>query len=225
MKLLLLILFCSPCVLFAQLPANLPVYSELPVYDKSKVTVYQDWLVDKVDAKAQLYKTKDGKLVFSNGLVSRTFMIKPNCATVSLDLLSKDESFLRSVRPEAEVTLAGLTIPVGGLTGQPIHNYLLPEWIDAMKTDPVSFQFSTYRVEEIKERFSWKKRPEWMPKDIPWPAPGKELIFEYRLDYSAIDLIIKQIKNPISLAQAFRRAIAVRNYTMHLKPGNWWHVG
>lgn len=195
MKLLLLILLCSPFGLFAQIPANLPVYSELPVYDKSKVTVYQDWLVDKVDAKAQLFRTADGKLVFSNGLVSRTLTIKPNCATVSLDLLSKDESFLRSVRPEAEVTLAGLTIPVGGLTGQPIHNYLLPEWIDGMKSDPASFQFTSYRVEEIRERFTWKKRPEWMPKDLPWPAPGKELIFVYRLEKDAIDLILKQVQN------------------------------
>jgi hypothetical protein len=189
MKLLLILLYV-PLVLFSQST------SKFPIYDKSKVIVYQDWLVDKIDAKAQLYSTPQGQLVFSNGLVSRTFTIKPNCATVSLDLLKKDESFLRSVRPEAEVTLAGLTIPVGGLKGQPIHNYLLPEWIDGMKPDPASFQFSSYRVEEIKERFPWKKRPEWMPKDLPWPAPGKELIFAYRLDDIAISQIVKRIKNP-----------------------------
>ena len=189
MRLLMLFMLYSPLFLQAK------TASELPVYDQSKVTVYQDWLVDKIGAKAQLYKTPDGKLVFSNGLVSRTFTIKPNCATVSLDLLSKDESFLRSVRPEAEMTIAGLIIPVGGLTGQPIHNYLLPEWLDGMKSDPASFQFSSYRVEEIKERFSWKKRPEWMPKDLPWPAAGKEIIFAYRLDDAAIELITRQNKN------------------------------
>ena len=184
-----LILLLSPLFLWARTPA------ELKVYDKSRVTVYGDWLVDKVDAKAKLYTTPDGKLVFSNGLVSRTFSIKPNCATVSLDLLTKDESFLRSVRPEAELTFAGLTIPVGGLTGQPIHNYLLPKWIDGMESNPASFQFLSYRVEEMKERFPWKKRPGWMPKDLPWPAPGMELIFVYRLEDAAVDLIMKQIKN------------------------------
>ena len=120
MKLLFLILMFAPVVALCQTHGN------LPAFEKSKLTEYRDWLVDSLDARAHLYETADGKLVFCNGLVSRTFTTKPNGATVSLDLLPKDESFLRSVRPEAELTIHGLTIPVGGLTGQPIHNYLLP---------------------------------------------------------------------------------------------------
>lgn len=165
-----------------------------PVFEKSKVTIYQDWLVEAVNAKAQLYSTPEGDVVFSNGLVSRIFALKPNCATISLDLLPGNESFLRSVRPEAEITINGLTIPVGGLTGQPIHNYLLPGWVKDMKADPASFRLSGYRMNETKARFPWKKRAEWMPVDLPWPAPGKELVFDYQLDDVAIDLIIE--RNP-----------------------------
>ena len=184
MKLLFLILIFAPVAAFCQ------THNHLPTFEKSKVADYRDWLVDSLDARAQLYETVDGKLVFCNGLVSRTFTIKPNGATISLDLLPKDESFLRSVRPEAELTVNGLTIPVGGLTGQPIHNYLLPEWIDKMKADPASFQLKDYRMEEIKARFPWKKRAAWMPRDLPWPAPGKELTFTYGLGETAIQLLI-----------------------------------
>lgn len=163
--------------------------SKIPVYQKEDQRFLGDWLIQSSDVKTQLYQTVDGKLVFSNGLVSRTFTTKPNCATVSLDLLSNNESFLRSVRPEAELTINGRTFAVGGLKGQPIHNYLLPEWIEQMTADPLSFKLQGYRLEETKARFPWKKRMSWMPKDMPWPAPGKELIFTYRLDEQAIGLI------------------------------------
>ncbi|MFA6817228.1 MAG: hypothetical protein WCS73_13150, partial [Lentisphaeria bacterium] len=157
-----------------------------PAYNKEKITVYNDWLVDKVDSKTQLYSNADGQLVFSNGLVSRTFSIKPNGATVGLDLLSTNESFLRSVRPEAEVEIDGTKFSIGGLIGQPIHNYLLPEWLNHMTADPASFKLVDYQLSDTKERFAWKKRPEWMPKDMPWPAPGKELVFSYQLDDQAL---------------------------------------
>ncbi len=186
--------------IFLLFPISLSAQSviTLPVFDKSKVTIYQDWLVGPVNAKAKLYATADGKIVFSNGLVSRTFTVKPNGATVSLDLLPDNESFLRSVRPEAEITIGGLTIPVGGLKGQPIHNYLLPEWIDKMVADSASFRLVNYRLEETRARFPWMKRAGWMPIDMPWPAPGKELIFDYQLDDTAIELILKQDKHTSS---------------------------
>ena len=78
MRILLLILLFCPILLAAQKnPA-------LPVYDQSHLTIDADWLLAPVSANAQLFKTLDGKLVFSNGLVDRVFTLKPNGATVSL---------------------------------------------------------------------------------------------------------------------------------------------
>ncbi|MBI9061289.1 MAG: hypothetical protein JEZ14_04840 [Marinilabiliaceae bacterium] len=165
---------------------------QLPVFDKEKATIQDDWLINPMEAKASVYTTPENHLVFSNGLVSRTFTTAPNVATVGLEHLQTNEAFLRSVRPEAEVVIDGLTIPVGGLIGQPIHNYLLPEWIANMEADPASFKFVDYRIEETKARFAWQKRLDWMPKDMPWPAPGKELIFSYRLDDAAIKVIVEK---------------------------------
>lgn len=174
--------------------------AQLPVFERNRSTPSVDWLVDSLQAKAALYQTPEGWLVFSNGLVSRTFVTTPNCASVSLDLLTKEDCLLRSVRAEAELTLNGIAIPVGGLEGQPIHNYLLPEWIGQMKAIPGSFQLINYSLGEIRERFPWKKRLNWMPKDLPWPAPGKELIFNYSLPESARQMIVRKSGNKFTSA-------------------------
>lgn len=164
----------------------------LPLFDRQAATVHNDWLVDRIDAKAKLWQTPEGYLVFSNGLVSRTFTTTPNGATISLSRLTNNEEFLRSVRPEAEVFINGMVFPVGGLVGQPIHNYLLPEWVKEMMPDPASFHLTGYTIGETKARFPWKKRLAWMPKDMPWPAPGKELVFSYKLSDDAISRIAEQ---------------------------------
>ncbi|MBE0676010.1 MAG: alpha-galactosidase, partial [Bacteroidales bacterium] len=176
------------CILICM---NSPAQSlqELPLWNPQQMTFAGDWLIDGTGAKANLYRTDDNHLVISNGIVARTFAVTPNGATVGLDLLSGNESFIRSVRPEAEIEIDGMRFSIGGLTGQPIHNYLLPAWLEEMEADPAAFGLAGYSTSEIKERFPWKKRMEWMPKDMPWPLAGKELTFQYRLDDTAITLM------------------------------------
>jgi len=163
---------------------------KLPLFDKEKVTVQGDWLLGDVDAKAALYRTEEGWLVFSNGLISRTFTVEPNGATVGFDNLTINKAFLRSVRPEAEIVIDNVKFKVGGLTGQPIHNYLSEQWLKDLKADPEAFKLIDYKLTENKIRFKWKKRHEWMPKDMPWPVPGKELTFKYKLDDQALNFLV-----------------------------------
>lgn len=183
--------------------------SGLPVYDKQQITAQGDWLIDPVDAKATVYTTREDWLVFSNGLVSRTFTLHPNVASIGLEELTHDISYLRSIRPEASLVIDGFGFDVGGLTGQPVHNYILKEWIPGLKAAPESFKMTGYRIEEIKERFPWKKRLEWMPQDMPWPPPGKELIFTYRLDDQAIESLsgrtLRDDSRPVLVMDNFTR--------------------
>ncbi|MRR24108.1 hypothetical protein EG830_14150, partial [bacterium] len=134
---------------------------KLPLWDPGQMTFSGDWLIDGKGSSARLYRTADDHLVLSNGIVARTFSVNPNGATVGLDLLTENESFIRSVRPEAEIEIDGMKFSVGGLVGQPIHNYLLPAWLREMKADPAAFRLTDYSTGEIKERFPWKKRLEW----------------------------------------------------------------
>jgi hypothetical protein len=181
------IIFLTHIFLFFSLLGN--AQENLSLFKKEQVQINNDWLLYQANQPAELYEDEEGHLVLSNGLVSRTFSTEPNGATIGLEHLQTGESFLRSVRPEAEIRIDGTTFEVGGLTGQPIHNYLLPEWIESMKTNPASFKLIDYKLENTKERFAWKKREEWMPKDMPWPVPGKELIFTYKLDNEALKIL------------------------------------
>ena len=50
-----------------------------------------DWLVKRSTEKASVFKDEKGnELVLSNGIISRSFRLAPNAATVSLKVLSKE---------------------------------------------------------------------------------------------------------------------------------------
>ena len=143
---------------------------KLPQFEKETIALTGDWLLGTDDATANLYTTKEGHLVLSNGIVSRTFTTTPNVACIGLDELGADISFLRSVRPEASVTIDGYTFDVGGLDGQPVHNSLLKEWIPNLTATPAAFSFSNYTLADTRDRFPLMKNQEWMPQDMPCPS-------------------------------------------------------
>ena len=61
---------------------------------------------------------------------------------------------------------------MGGLLGQPIHNYLNPAWLAQMKANPAAFHFAGLHTGRTEPRFPWRKRNEWLSRDAPWPPPG-----------------------------------------------------
>jgi hypothetical protein len=162
----------------------------LPLYEKSRVVVEKDWLLGSVEEKASLYRSEEGHLVFSNGLISRVFSVSPNGATIDFQDLTNGQSILRSVRPEALVVINGNEYEVGGLEGQPVHNYLKKSWIKEMTVNPGSFKFTGYNITDIQERFPWKKRLEWMPGDMAWPPAGKTLTMYYKADDEMIETLL-----------------------------------
>ena len=99
-----------------------------------------DWLLDASPFKSQVtYQARGKEVVLSNGLLRRVFRLAPNAATVAVDNLMTGESVLRSVRPEAMLTVDDSALAVGGLLGQPVQNYFLHEWLDQMTAGPRDF--------------------------------------------------------------------------------------
>ena len=152
----------------------------LQIYGPAKSNTFSqvqhDWMLNNKEYRASIKET-DGNLVISNGLIERVFK---DGTTVRLNNLMTGEGMLRSVRPEAEIEINHIQIPIGGLLGQPVHNYLLPEWLEAMTPDSMAFQYDGYEVSDIQPRFDWKPRKEWMASNPVWPAKGKELILKYK---------------------------------------------
>ena len=138
-----------------------------------------DWLINGTTFSARIVRPNDRELLLTNGLVSRGFRLAPNASTVAFDDLMNGKSLLRSVRPEATIKVDGLEMAIGGLTGQPIHNYLLPQWLDTMTADPHAFRFTRWEEGRTMARFPWKKHAEWLAENLPWPPPGVSLTLHF----------------------------------------------
>jgi len=140
-----------------------------------------DWLIDNTVYRSAVAESADGKeLKITNGLIERTFRIRPNFSTVGINNLVTGQSYIRAVRPEAAIVVNGERYAVGGFVGQPIQNYLLDEWIDTMRSDARAFQYVKHTLGDIKPRMDWKVRKEWIADDVRWPPRGKELVVEFR---------------------------------------------
>jgi hypothetical protein len=139
-----------------------------------------DWLLNpKPYQAAARLSASPQDLVLENGLIRRVFRLQPGAATVAFDNLTTGEALLRSVRPEALITLDGVRLEVGGLTGQPLHNFLKPLWLESMKATPGALRFVRHEIGRTKERFPWKKRKEWIAEPATWPPPGVSLTLEF----------------------------------------------
>ena len=139
-----------------------------------------DWMVNPAPYKAGIIENKSTReLTLENGLARRVIRLAPNAATITLENLASGEHLLRAVAPEARVTSMAPDYPVGGLTGQGIQNYLKQEWIKDLRPLPGAYQFSGWEEQPVSKRLEWKKRPEWLATDHPWPPPGKHVVMHY----------------------------------------------
>lgn len=139
-----------------------------------------DWLVDPGSYRAEVREDRDRhELVLINGLARRVIRLAPAAATVALEDLTTGEHLLRAVGPEARITLDGEAFAIGGLVGQPVKNYLKDEWLDTLQADPAAYRLRAWSEGPIEARFAWKKRPEWLSRDLPWPPPGRHVRMSY----------------------------------------------
>ncbi len=163
--------------------ANLACAEELqnlPVL-KGPVVPSADYLIDASSFVAVAGRSPDAReLILDNGLVRRTWRLAPNGACVGYDNLITGQAMLRSVRPEARVTINGHAFDVGGLIGQPNHAFLTPAWLDEMKRDPGALRFVGFEVAKPQERFAWGRRRH-AASDAVWPPKGVHLRMDYAM--------------------------------------------
>ncbi|MCB9892004.1 MAG: hypothetical protein H6833_10180 [Planctomycetes bacterium] len=140
----------------------------------------EDWLLHPDGFPARVGRTSlPNEIALDNGLLRRTFRLSPNAATVGFDDLVSGNAILRSVRPEARLTLDGIEYQVGGLVGQENHAFLRPEQLDALRADPRAMRLVDFAVSVPRERFAWKRVRHHAP-NVSWPPRGVAL----RLDFA-----------------------------------------
>ena len=207
-----------------------------------------DWLIDNSSFGCKFIKAENDaqqesgvSFQLSNGLVARTFLLGKDGTGACIDLRneSNNESILRAVRPEAVVTVDGIEYPVGGLTGQPNHAYLLPEWLQSMKPATNALRLVGFKTSEPAERLKWNQVRHHAP-DAVWPPKGIKLSLEfaparsseasksfrvfvnYEL-YDGIPVFCKWIaienlsKQPIELNRFTSEILAITEYSSHVE--------
>lgn len=155
---------------FAQLPA-------LP-FENNLNHVSPDWLLAPFPQKTNIYRTAHrDEIAMSNGLIRRTWRLRPNAATVGYDNLMTGAAILRAVKPEAYIEVDWQHLAVGGLRGQKDGAYLKPEWIDELIADPRAMQCKGFKTGKTEPRFAWKRTR--FSGNQPWPPPGSSVTFRY----------------------------------------------
>lgn len=151
----------------------------LPVANYSTTAKCEDdWLINADRFKAGVWAGEDGKsILISNGLVSRVFRITPNLATINIVNQMSNESMLRAVSSEGELTINGICWHLGGLDGQPERGYLKSEWLEQMTPKSHSFIVEDFEIRDSIHILKWARSRWALNKRVP---TGKSLVFTLR---------------------------------------------
>ena len=151
----------------------------LPIANYSTTAKCEDdWLINADRFKAGVWAGEDGKsILISNGLVSRVFRITPNLATINIVNQMSNESMLRAVSSEGELTINGIRWHLGGLDGQPERGYLKSEWIEQMTPKSHSFIVEDFEIRDSIHSLKWARSRWALNKRLP---TGKSLVFTLR---------------------------------------------
>jgi hypothetical protein len=157
-----------------------------------------DWLVNQAQARSEVVKEGEA-ITLTNGLVSRSFKVSPNAATIGFDDLMSGTGLLRATGPEAMLYIDGKPVPVGGLEGQPNRAFLLEEWVKDLKPTPGALVYKGYEIDEPEARipYATKGGSVWRPKGkaltLRFGGSGVEADVRYEI-YDGIPLIGKRIR-------------------------------
>ena len=162
----------------------------------------RDWLIDKITDQTTLTKTAKGTLLLSNTLISREFLIEPDFATIDFrDLHTTNSSILRCVKPEAVITLDGITYNTGGVKPNTQCAYFnRTAFWQNMTVDAQAFHFVSYEVGTPTAPFPYTPR-RFAPADIQWPPKGV--------------LLSVYFKAPTTAPTSHQNVTVVVNYEMY----------
>lgn len=151
----------------------------------------QDWLLDNSGFEAQILE-KGNDLILTNGLLTRKIRLSPNAATIEFKNETTGETILRSIKPEAEISINDTIYKVGGLIGLNENGYLKNEWIDSLRSDPEVFQYKTHAIKSITPKINWN-RNKLFNTAATKQASGKELILEFAHKNSRLKGIVIKV--------------------------------
>ncbi|MFT3701246.1 MAG: alpha-galactosidase [Agriterribacter sp.] len=150
-----------------------------------------DWLVHPASNPAQFSENKKEKTItISNGLMQRSFYTGDNLVCFDYTNLTSGEQLIRSVRPEARITINGKSYNVGGLYGQKEHAYFMTSWLKELKGRAGDFMYISYEWTSLPQPVAWKPTGWSTGKQLP---TGKSLVFSFKNNDAALRGIVVKV--------------------------------
>lgn len=149
-----------------------------------------DWLVHKKSMPAQFSENKAEKTItISNGMIQRSFYLGDNLVCFDYTNLISGEQLVRSVRPEARITINGTAYNVGGLYGQKEHAYFMKSWLKELKPGAGDFAYVSHEWTSLTQPIQWKAFDWATTRSLP---TGKSLVLIFKNKNPALkDITIK----------------------------------
>jgi len=135
-----------------------------------------DWLIKTLTAPVTV-ESKANSITIFNGIISRTWYIGANMGCFSYRNLYSDAEFVRSIQPEAIISIDGKEYQVGGMWHDKVHNYFNTKWLPEMKSKPGAFIFKRMTPSLPESDIKWQ--PRYGVPATPYPPKGKRLTFEF----------------------------------------------
>lgn len=123
----------------------MPVLTALLAFSMATMNPANDWLLGQKSFPAKLVQTSD-KVILTNGLISRSWLAKSG-ACFSFREETRQEEFLRAVKPEAAIVVEGKHFDIGGVDPLPDQAYIDPEQLS--KAKPIAGSFTLSAVKEV----------------------------------------------------------------------------
>ncbi len=166
---------------------------DLPAWEWDKQNLQStatDWLLSKPVQKAGVYQDKKNQeIIFYNGLIRRSFVMRPGFACIDYTNLSTSQQLIRAIQPEAKLTINGVTYHVGGLKGQSEKAYLMPSWVKQFSSNE-DFQFQKITVSEIQPRIKWNRSTWASAKSF---GTGKHIVLSFLPNKSTLENILVEV--------------------------------
>jgi hypothetical protein len=136
----------------------------------------EDWLVDQKKRPAEIQEISPSKIRLKNGLIQRTFSIADNVVCYDFSNLMNGSQLLRTIMPEARITLNGKIYEVGGTLPVKEKGYFKDEWLAEVENPKSNFQYQSFAVSEIQPQFPSKIQFWTSAKKA---SGGKKISFHY----------------------------------------------
>lgn len=149
-----------------------------------------DWLVHQKNMPAQLKENKNERTItITNGMTQRSFYLGDNLVCFDYTNLVSGEQLIRSVRPEARISINGTEYNVGGLYGQKEHAYFVTNWLKELKADNRDFVYTSHEWTSLTQPVQWKATDWATSRSLP---TGKSLVLTFKNNSTALkDIIVK----------------------------------